>query len=778
MRKIVLTLAFALVTLASHAQAKSMNTFINQLISKMTLDEKIGQLTLMPGGDITTGAVMNSPIAEMIGKGELGSVLNVKGIDKIRLLQETAVKKSRLGIPLLIGQDVIHGYETLMPIPLAQACSWDVEAVERGARVAAQESSAQGINWVYSPMVDVATDPRWGRVAEGYGEDPYLSGQMGVAAIKGYQYYLESNLKTQNSNLKPQSVLACLKHYALYGATEAGKDYCAVDMSRLRMFNQYFPPYKAAVEAGVGSVMSSFNIVDGIPATGNKWLMTDVLRQQWGFDGFTVTDYASINEMSVLGYGDQKTSAAQALRAGTDMDMCALAYSKTLKSSLAEEAVTMAEIDSAVRRVLEAKYKLGLFDDPYRYCNTKRAKTEMYTPENRRIARDIAAETFVLLKNEGDLLPLKKRGTIALIGPVADSRSNIEGCWAFGADASKYSTIRESMQHYLGNSAKVVYSQGCNIYADTMRQHADEFGKPLPIGDANELYNEAIKVTKDADVIVACLGEMAEMTGESSTRTDLTLPDVQMHLLEGLLATGKPVVLLNFSGRATVLTWESEHVPAIMNVWFGGSEMGDAICDVLFGDKSPSGKLVNTMPRSNGQLPIYYNHISSSRPIPDGEKYFHKYVSNYLDETNGPLYPFGYGLSYTTYSYSPVTLSSATLGATAKHHSADNQPAAVTASVTVTNTGNRDGDEIVQLYIHDKYSTIVRPVKELKGFKRIHLAKGESKTVSFDIDASTLEYLDAEGKPFLESGEFDIMIGPNSRDVNTAKLEVTASTAL
>lgn len=730
-------------------EIKPMDEFVTELMSKMTLDEKIGQLTLLPGGDITTGAVMNSPLAQLIETGKVGSVLNVKGIDKIKALQDIAIKKSRLGIPLLIGQDVIHGYETILPIPLAQACSWNPAAVEAGARIAAKEASSQGVNWFYSPMVDVAHDPRWGRVAEGYGEDPYLSSAMGVAAIKGYQR-------------EETRVLACLKHYALYGATESGKDYCSVDMSRLRMYNQYFPPYKAAVEAGVGSVMSSFNIIDGIPATGNKWLMTDVLRNQWGFKGFTVTDYASIAEMPILGYGDLKASAVQAMKAGTDMDMCANAYTKYLKEAVDECLVTMQQIDTAVWRVLEAKYKLGLFEDPYRYCDIKRAKKDMYLPESRRTARDIAAETFVLLKNDGNILPLKKQGKIALVGPLADSRNNITGCWSFADKPEKYSTVKEAMQRYLGDKAVVAYAQGCNIYADTVRQRADEFGRPLPIGDADKLYEEAIKTAKDADVIVACLGEMAEMSGESSTRTDLTLPDVQMKLLKGLLSTGKPVVLLNFSGRATVMTWESEHVPAIMNVWFGGSETGDAVCDVLFGDKVPTGKLVNTFPRSNGQIPIYYNHISSSRPVSDGEKYFRKYQSNYLDETNGPLYPFGYGLSYTTYKYSAVSLSSATMDKLGK----------VTASVTVTNTGERDGDEIVQLYIHDKFSTIVRPVKELKGFRRIHLAKGESKTISFDIDASTLQYLDAEGKPLFEPGDYEIMIGPNSRDVLTCVLTV------
>lgn len=754
MKKLLLLLSLLTITATAFAQKKGMKEFVDDLMGKMTIDEKIGQLNLLPAGDITTGAVMSSPIASLIEKGQLGSVLNLKGIDKIKAIQETAVKKSRLGIPLLIGLDVIHGYETVLPIPLAQACSWDPEAIEAGAEMAAREASAVGINWAYSPMVDIANDPRWGRVAEGYGEDPYLSSVMGVAAVKGYQGL--------DNSYGPDRVMACLKHYALYGASEAGKDYTTVDMSRLRMYNQYFPPYKAAVEAGVGSVMSSFNVVDNVPATGNRWLLTDVLRNQWGFNGFLVTDYASINEMSQLGFGDQKTSAKQALKAGTDMDMCSGAYHNQLKVCLNEGSVTMAEIDQAVRRVLEAKYKLGLFDNPYRYCNTKRAKKDLYTAENRKLARDIATKTFVLLKNDNNLLPLKKQGTIALIGPLADTRNNIVGCWSTGDNPDKYSTLKECMQRYLGNSAKVTYAQGSNIYGDAATQHGAEFGRPIKRGNDKQLLDEALQAAKSADVIVACLGEMAEMTGESATRTSLNLPDVQMQLLRELVTTGKPVVLLNFAGRPTILSWENDNVQAIMNVWFAGSETGDAICDVLFGDKSPSGKLVNTFARNMGQLPIYYNHTSASRPVPDGNKAFRKYQSNYIDVANGPLYPFGYGLGYTTYKYGNVTLSSSTMG----------KDGSVTATVTVTNTGDRDGDEIVQFYIHDRYSTIVRPVKELKGFQRIHLTKGESKNVTFNIDASTLNYLDAEGNPFLESGTFEIMVGPNSRDVKTATLEV------
>lgn len=734
-----------------------MNEFVDDLMAKMTVEEKIGQLNLMPGTDLTTGAKTNSPLVELVEKGMLGAVLNTKGAAKVRALQEVAVKKSRLHIPLIFGLDVIHGYETVLPLPLAQACSWNPQAIEAGARMAAEEATASGICWDYSPMVDVALDARWGRVAEGYGEDPYLSSVMGVAAIRGYQGSGEQNGYAKNE------LMACLKHYALYGASESGRDYNTVDMSRLRMYNQYLPPYEAAVKAGVGSVMSSFNVVDGMPATGNRWLMTDVLRGQWGFGGFLVTDYGSIGEMTNWGFGDQKQSTAQALTAGTDMDMCSSAYLAQLKACLSDGTVTMAQIDQAVRRVLEAKYKLGLFEDPYRYCDAKREKKELYTAEHRQTARDIAAQTFVLLKNDKNVLPLKKQGSIALIGPLADTRNNLPGCWSTGDKPEKYSTIKEAMQRYLGDKATVVYAQGSNIYDDSVRQSAVDFGRPIPRGDGKQMLVEALKVAKNADVIVACLGEMAEMSGESSARTDLTMPDAEARLLKALVRTGKPVVLLNFAGRPTVLSWESENVDAIMNVWFAGSETGDAICDVLFGDKVPTGKLVNSFPRTTGQEPLYYNHLNTGRPVEDGSKVFRKYQSNYTDVTQGPLYPFGYGLSYTTYSYSPVTLSSPIMTAGSK----------VTATATITNTGSRDGDEIVQFYIRDRFASIVRPVKELKGFQRIHLAKGESKTVKFDIDATTLSYYDSEGKAVLEPGDFDIMIGANSADVQTAKLTLT-----
>lgn len=753
---IVVSALLGLSIATATAQKQTMSEYIDKLMAKMTVEEKIGQLNLLPGNDINTGEIMNSPLAELVQRGQLGAVLNVKGVAKVRSLQQYAVQKSRLGIPLLIGQDVIHGYETVLPIPLAQACAWNPDAVEAGSRMAATEASANGINWVYSPMVDVSTDARWGRIAESYGEDPYLSSVMAAATVRGYQGGGETGGYATNE------VMACLKHYALYGAAEGGRDYNTVDMSHLRMYNQYLPPYKAAVEAGVGSVMSSFNIADGIPVTGNRWLITDVLRRQWGFNGFLVTDYGSINEMTVWGFGNHKTSTIQAFNAGTDMDMCSKAYSSYLKQCIDEGSVSMNDLDRAVRRVLEAKYKLGLFSNPYRYCDLKRPARDIYTAEHRQLARDVAAQTFVLLKNDNNLLPLRKQGTIALIGPLADTRSNIVGCWSTADKPEKYSTLKEAMERYLGNKATVLYAQGSNIYLDSVRQRAVETRRPIPIGDNDKLLQEAISTANKADVVVACLGEMAEMTGESKSRADLNMPDAQLRLLKALLKTGKPVVLLNFSGRPTVLSWESEHVPAIMNVWFPGSEAGDAVCDVLFGDKVPTGKLAVSMPRATGQEPLYYNHLNTGRPIADGTKVYVRYRSNYIDVVQGPLYPFGFGLSYTTYSYGPVTLSSDNITPEGK----------VTASVVVTNTGQRDGDEVVQLYIHDKLASVVRPVKELKGFQRVHIAKGESKAVSFEIDAKKLSYYDANGKTVLEPGDFDIMIGPNSRDVKTAVLHL------
>lgn len=752
MKKLFVLLALCVVSTNVVAQNKPMKEFVDELMSKMTLKEKLGQLNLLPAGNITTGAVQNNPIVQQIKDGELGGVFNIKGLNDIRTLQEMAIKKSRLGIPLLVGMDVIHGYETIFPVPLALACSWNLQGIENSARVAAIEASAEGVNWTYSPMVDICRDARWGRIVEGAGEDSYLGSLIAKAMVKGYQgdYTLPSN------------IMACVKHFALYGASEAGRDYNTVDMSRLRMYNEYFAPYKAAVEVGVGSVMTSFNLVDGIPATANAWLVTDVLRKQWGFDGFVVTDYASIHEMTTHGVGDLATSSARALRAGTDMDMVAKGFIGTLEQSLANGQVSMADINQACRRVLEAKYKLGLFKDPYKYVRVKNRNQYVYTAANRKAARDLAAETFVLLKNENQVLPLKKQGKIALIGPLANDRANLCGTWCVAMAPERYSTLKESMERALKGKAELLYAQGCNIASDDALQKAGEQGKNIMRIDDAQAKAEALAVAAQADVIIAAMGEAAEFSGESHCRVNLELPDVQMALLKELVATGKPVVLLNFSGRPTILNWEKAHVPAILNVWFGGSEAGDAICDVVFGDKNPCGKLTTSFPQHVGQIPLYYNHFNTGRPVADGADRFFSFQSNYLDVRNDPLYPFGYGLSYTTYQYGELKLDSKTM-------SPDGQ---ITVTIPVTNTGNRDGIEVVQLYIRDVVGSIARPVKELKGFQRLSLKAGETATATFTIDASKLKFYNYDLKEVVEPGEFDVMVGPNSRDLKRATITV------
>lgn len=742
MRKLFVAFVLSVVALACRAD-NAMDTYVSQLMSRMTLEEKIGQLNLLPGGDIVTGKEMDSPLVRLAADGKLGAVLSLRDPVKIKALQQIAVKKSRLGIPLLFGFDVIHGFQTVLPIPLAQACSWDTTAIRRGAEMAARECTSQGIDWVYSPMVDIALDPRWGRIAEGNGEDPFLGSCIAKVMVEGLQ-----------GNYGPENAMACLKHYALYSAVEAGRDYNTVDMSHVRMYNQYFPPYEAAVRAGVGSVMSSFNLVDGVPATANPWLINDVLRRQWGFNGFLVTDYGSIGEMVIHGMGDLATCSAEALKAGTDMDMCSNGYSAHLLQLVKDGKVSEADVDQACRRVLEAKYKLGLFQNPYRFLNSKRAKTALYTPEHRVLAREIAAETFVLLKNEGDVLPLKREGTIALIGPLANDRSNMVGSWSTADNPELYSTLKDALQRAVDGKARVVYAQGCNIYDDSAMQANCSFGRPIPRVDSKQAEQEALAAARQADVIVCAMGEMTEMSGESSSRADLSLPEAQMHLLRQLCAMGKPIVLLNFSGRPTILKWESEHCQAILNVWFGGSEAADAICDVLLGDKVPTGRLVTTLPQCMGQIPIYYNHLRTGRPVAEGAKKYYKFQSNYIDVRNDPLYPFGYGLSYTTFSYGDVQLS-------ADHIARDGS---VTASVTVTNTGQRDGDEVVQLYIHHPAAQIARPVKELKGFRRVHLKAGESQRVDFTVTPDMLKYKDGNGHDVLDAGVYGIMVGSNSSD--------------
>ncbi len=753
LNKLVLASALLLTSAATALASNDakMDKFIDDLMGKMTVQEKIGQLNLPVTGEIVTGQAKSSDVASQIKAGKVGGLFNLKGVDRIRDVQRVAVEEGRLHIPLLFGMDVIHGYETVYPIPLALSCSWDMPAIQHSARVAAIEASADGICWTFSPMVDICQDARWGRIAEGSGEDPYLGSRIAEAMVKGYQGDLTRN----------DEILACVKHFALYGAPEAGRDYNSVDMSHWRMFNEYFPPYKAAIEAGAGSVMASFNIVDGVPATGNRWLMTEILREKWNFDGFVVTDYTGIYEMIAHGMGDLQDVGRLALQAGVDMDMVSDAFVGTLEKSLEEGLVSMSDIDTACRRILEAKYRLGLFDDPYKYCDLSRPAKQVFTPEHRADARKLATETFVLLKNQDNLLPLQAKGKIALIGPLANTRENMPGTWAVAAVSSKYSTLVEGFKAAVGNKAEILYAKGCNLmYDETDEKNATPFGRAMRDNRSDkEMLDEALAVAAQSDVIVAALGESSEMSGECSSRSDLEMPSSQRDLLKALLATGKPVILLHFSGRPVVLTWENENVKSILQVWFGGSETADAIADVVFGKVAPSGKLTTSFPQCVGQEPLHYNAFNTGRPILPEDEGFVKFKSNYLDVRNDALFPFGYGLSYTTFDYSDLTLSAAEMSVNG----------AIEASVTITNTGNYDADEVVQMYIRDMVGSVVRPVKELKGFQRISLKKGESKKVTFTIDAELLKFYNAKLDFVCEPGEFEVMVGPNSRDVKVKK---------
>lgn len=728
------------------AKIKPKTEFVSELLSKMTLDEKLGQLNLPTSGDITTGQANSSDVAKKIEEGKVGGLFNIKSVQKIKEVQRIAVEKSRLKIPLIFGMDVIHGYETTFPIPLGLSCTWDMQLIERSAQIAAQEASADGINWTFSPMVDISRDPRWGRVSEGSGEDPYLGSEIAKAMVNGYQ---------QNDLSKNNSILACVKHFALYGAPEGGRDYNTVDMSHIRMFNDYFPPYKAAIDAGVGTVMASFNEVDGIPATGNKWLMTDVLRTQWGFKGFVVTDFTGIPEMIEHGMGDLQDVSAMSLNAGVEMDMVGEGFLTTLKKSLEEKKVTIEQINNAVTLILNAKYDLGLFEDPYKYCDEKRAKTEIFTASSRDEARKTAAQSLVLLKNQNQVLPLKKSGTIAVIGPLGDAENNMSGTWSVATKKGTSIPLLQGIKEVAGKSTKVLYAKGSNLYYDeTFETNATMFGKTLNRDKRTkeEMLAEALKIANQADVIVAALGESAEMSGESSSRTNLEIPQAQKDLLNELLKTGKPVVLVLFDGRPLVLNDENATVPAILNVWFAGSEAGYAIADVLFGDVNPSGKLTTTFPRSVGQVPIYYAHKNTGRPLMNSEGKFEKFRSNYIDERNEPLFPFGYGLSYTNFKYSNLKISSDKMNINGK----------VNVTIDVTNTGNYDGKETVQLYIRDVVGSVTRPVRELKAFQKITLKKGEKQTVTFEISVEDLKFYNSDLKFVAEPGEFEVFVGGSS----------------
>ena len=744
---LVITVISSLIVTAQKPSDTRMNGFIGKLMKQMTLDEKIGQLNLVTPGGAVTGSAVSKDVESKIRNGQVGGLFGITGPDKIKQAQELAVNNSRLKIPLLFGLDIIHGHKTVFPIPLGLSCSWDMELIEKSARIAAIEGTADGLNWTFSPMVDIARDPRWGRVSEGAGEDPYLGSQIAKAMVKGYQ---------GNDLSKDNTMLACVKHFALYGAAEGGRDYNTVDMSRVRMYNEYLPPYKAAVDAGVATVMSSFNVVDGIPASGNKWLLTDLLRKQWGFKGMVVSDYTSINEMSNHGLGDLQQVSSLSFNAGMDMDMVGEGFLNTLKKSLNEGKLTQKQIEDACRRILEAKYKLGLFDDPYRYCNEERARTEILSEAHRKAGREIATKSFVLLRNNNQLLPLKKSSTIAVIGPLADSRRNMLGAWSVAGDWQKAVTVIEGIKALAGNESNIIYAKGANLSDDTLfAKKVNVFGEEIDRDkrSPDEMIMEAVQVAAKSDVVVAVMGEAADMTGEASSMAYIGLQESQKNLLKALAQTGKPIVLVLFNGRPMTLKWENEHIPAILDVWFGGTESGNAIAEVLFGKYNPSGKLSMSFPVQVGQIPVYYSQLNTGRPY-NGEA-FSKFKSNYLDIPNEPLYPFGYGLSYTNYNYSEIKLSNILL----------NPGQTLTASVTVTNTGKVEGVEIVQLYIRDVVGSISRPMKELKGFQKIALKAGESKMVEFKINTDDLWFYNSNLQQVVEPGDFKLFIGGNSRDV-------------
>ena len=737
----------------SEPKNSKMDSFVNDLMAKMTIEEKIGQLNLPVAGSGVTGIVVSADVEDKIRKGQVGGIFGVYGAEKVRKVQEIAVNNSRLKIPLFFGLDVIHGHKTIYPIPLGMSASWDLGLIERAARMAAAEASAEGLNWTFSPMVDISRDPRWGRISEGNGEDPYLGSKIAAAMVKGYQ---GDDLSKNNT------IMACVKHFGLYGAAEAGREYNTVDMSRLAMYNFYLPPYQAAVNAGSASIMSSFNVVDGIPATGNRWLLTEVLRRQWGFEGFVVSDYTSVNEMTNHGVGDLQTVSAMSMKAGLDMDMVGEGFLTTLKKSLDEGKVTQQEIDQACRRILEAKYKLGLFDDPYRYVSEERAAKEVLNEETRKTAREIAAHTFVLLKNKAEVLPLQKKGTIAFIGPLADNQRDMLGTWVIGGEWQKAVPVLKGVKDALGQEASILYAKGANITNDKeFMKRLNFFGQPnvtLDERTPEAMLNEALLIARKADVVVAVLGESQSMSGESSSRTNIDIPESQKELLKALVKTGKKIVLVLFTGRPLTLTYEDANVDAILNVWAPGTEAGNAIADVLFGAVNPSGKLSATFPRSVGQIPLYYNHLNTGRPWNGKEDT--KFKSNYLDESNDPLYPFGYGLSYTTFGYSDIKVSKSEL----------TSGETLIASIIVTNTGKYEGEETVQLYVGDPVASISRPVRELKGFQKVALKPGEQKEITFDVTDESLRFYNSDLKYDWEQGEFVVSIGTNSQDVRSVKV--------
>lgn len=722
-----------------YAPDPKMDKFISNLIGKMTLDEKLGQLNQLSGEGDITGPQTKTDYLEAIKAGRVGSMLNVFTVKYTKKLQRHAVEETRLGIPILFGYDVIHGHRTIFPISLGEAASWDLQAIQQSARVAASEASAEGIHWTFAPMVDIARDPRWGRMSEGAGEDPYLGALIARARITGFQ---------GNDLSKPNTILATAKHFAVYGLAQAGRDYHTTDVSDVELWNTYLPPFKATVDAGVATFMTAFNDLNGVPATGNRYLLKNVLKQQWDFKGFVVSDYTAVNELVPHGFAaNEKHAAELSLNAGLDMEMVGQLFLGNIKTLIQEGKVKESQVDDAVRRILEMKYRLGLFDDPYRYNSEKRQAREIYKPEYLAAARDVARKSIVLLKNSNQILPLSKTTkSIAVIGPLADSRRDMLGSWHAAGNWDKPITLLEGIKAAVDPNATVTYAKGASY---------DFFSKD------ESGFAEAIALAKEADVIVLAMGESGRMSGEARSRTSIDIPGNQQKLMRKLKKLGKPMVLVLMNGRPLSISWEDENIDAIVETWFAGTMGGHAIADVLFGDYNPSGKLPVTFPRNLGQVPIYYNMKNTGRPhVPNGE-----YTSHYLDAANTPLYPFGYGLSYTQFSYSDIQLDKTSMTAND----------VLTATVTITNTGNYDGKETVQLYIRDLVGSITRPVKELKGFQQVELKKGESKTLTFKITAHHLAFYRQDLTFGAEAGDFKLFIGGDSANVKEGDFTLTKS---
>ena len=736
--KLSTTVIASLIFLIGNAQRKTIDQKVDSVLRLMTLDEKIGQMNQYNGDWEATGPITKDGDKQnQIRKGMLGSMLNVTGVEHTRQLQEIAME-SRLKIPLLFGQDIIHGYRTIFPIPLAEASSWDTSVIKLSARIAATEAAAAGVHWTFAPMVDIARDPRWGRVMEGAGEDPYLGSAIAAARVRGFQGKGLGNT---------DAVMACAKHFAAYGAAIGGRDYNSVDMSDRTLWEVYLPPFKAAADAGAATFMNSFNDLNGIPATGNKYLQRDILKRKWNFKGFVVSDWGSIGEMINHGYAkDNYEAALKAVTAGSDMDMESRCYIYNLSKLVKERKVKLQLIDDAVRRILRKKFEMGLFDDPFKFCNKEREKQQWNNTENLKAAKLVAEKSIVLLKNEDHLLPLSRQTkTIALIGPFIKAVRDNLGFWSYQwpDDSGRIVTQWQGVQNKLGSNAKLLYAKGCGI------------------NDSSQAgFEEAIDIAKQADVVILSVGEASDWSGEAKSRSNIRLPGMQEDLVKAIYATGKPIVVLINAGRPLIFNWTADHIPAILYTWWLGTEAGDAISDVLFGDYNPSAKLPISFPRTEGQIPIYYNYFKTGRPATSDSDRF--YRSAYIDLSIYPRFPFGYGLSYTSFDYGDITLSNTTIKA--------NQ--SIRATVTLKNTGNYDGEETVQFYVQDIVGSVVRPVKELKGFQKVFLTKGESKQVSFTIDVNKLKFHNSALEYIYEPGDFKVYIGSNSQDVKEASFKL------